>query len=309
MTMKKHDFIVFAFFFIPLIVCGQPLGSPLNMVFVQGGTLALGCTNEQKNCENDECPEREVNVSDFLINKYEVTQGQWKDVMDGNNPSICQNCGDNCPVEQISWYQAAVFCNRLSERYGFRPCYYQNPSFSRVYGKNNNGSWPFEPVNSGPIYWDQTANGFRFPTEAEWEYAARGGNIALAQTRYCGSNNIDDVGWYYTNSTNPSYFSPILGGRGTRPVGMKAPNALGLYDMSGNVWEFCYDFYVNPCNVAQTCNPANDSPSGNRTARGGAISAFLDNMRISNRSDNAGGGLVPTEYILKLVGIRLVRTP
>lgn len=309
--MKKCFLALFQFFILFFTIYGQTTLPP-DMVLVQAGTQTLGCTSEQSPCETDECLGREVNVPDFYISKYEVTQAQWESVMMGN-PSILVLCGADCPVEQISWYQAAVFCNRLSEVLGYTPCYYENATFTRVFGKNgppfNNPTWPVTTVNNGPIYWKQDANGFRFPTEVEWEYAARGGNLAAIQTKYSGSNNPDDVAWYFINSGAPSYTSnsPLVGGRGTRSVGQKAPNALGLYDMSGNVWEYCYDYY-GACSTAQTCNPIGPTTGSNRTARGGGITSSANFIRIANRSDS-GIGVDPTVSTLKDIGIRLVRTP
>jgi hypothetical protein len=148
-------------------------------------------------------------TGDFYIGKTEVTQAQWKAVM-GNNPNKFK--GDNLPVEQVSWYDAVEYCNKLSEMEGLSKCYS---------GSGDNTSCNFK------------ANGYRLPTEAEWEYAAKGGNQSRGYT-YSGSNNVDEVAWY-TKTTND---------KGTKPVATKKPNELGIYDMSGNVWEWCWDWYT-----------------------------------------------------------------
>lgn len=129
-------------------------------------------------------------VSDFSIGKYPVTQKQWKEVM-GNNPSYFQGC-DDCPVENVSWYDVQDFIAALNQKTGLQ---------------------------------------YRLPTETEWEYAARGGNQSVGG-RYSGSNDLDEVGWFCMNSDGK-----------THPVGLKKPNILGLHDMSGNVYEWCQDWY------------------------------------------------------------------
>lgn len=146
-------------------------------------------------------------VKEFLIGKTEVTQALWKSVM-GSNPSYFKD--PNRPVEQVSWYDVVEFCNKLSEREGLQKAFSGTLSSIRC---------------------DFTANGYRLPTEAEWEYAAKGGNKSK-EYKYSGSNNLDEIGWYWDNS-----------GRETKEVGKKQPNELGIYDMSGNVWEWCWDLH------------------------------------------------------------------
>ena len=213
---------------------------PDNMVFVQGGTFQMGSTNG----DSDEKPVHTVTVSDFYIGKYEVTQKEWKDIM-GNNPSSFK--GDNLPVEKVIWYDAVEFCNKKSEKEGLQKCYS---------GKKKKIKCNFN------------ANGYRLPTEAEWEYAARGGNKSNGY-KYAGGNKIKDVAWYDNNS-----------GSKTNTVGTKQPNELGIYDMSGNVWEWCNDWYDgNYYSNSPKNNPQGPTTGSYRVLRGGGWSSNASSCR------------------------------
>ena len=179
---------------------------------------------------------RNVTIRDSLwACDHEVTQSEYENIM-GENPSF--NCeapaeGEiqaNRPVEGLSWYQCLAYCNKRSMAEGLTPCY-------TISGSTNPDEWGdlydesnFARFDTATCNFD--ANGYRLPTEAEWEYLARGGNIENnGQTFYSGSNTIDEVAWYTNNSDYKSH-----------EVKKKAPNALGLYDMSGNVSEWCCDW-------------------------------------------------------------------
>ena len=230
----------------------------IEMVFVQGGTFTMGCTDEQgSDCDSDEKPAHQVTLSDYYIGKYEVTQGLWKKVM-GSNPSNFKNCGDDCPVESVSWNDCQEFISKLNQLTGKR---------------------------------------FRLPTEAEWEYAARGGNKANYQTKYAGSNALGEVAWYLDNSdVNYSGGYEYKGRKlGTHTVGTKKPNALGIYDMSGNVWEWCNDWYGH-YSSGGVMNPKGASTGSIRVIRGGSWYFSGYGYRVSNRtyfnpgiSDGNGG--------------------
>ena len=181
--------------------------------------------------------EGDANISSFYMCRHEVTQEEYQAVM-GENPSYFK--GSERPVEQVSWYDAVECCNKLSRAEGLTPCY--RGSESSGYSCNFN------------------ANGYRLPTEVEWNYAAREGKSHSSYT-YSGSNDIASVAWYWNNS-----------GERTHDVMTKAPNRLGLYDMSGNVWEWCWD--------------RDSSSSSYRVSRGGGWNYYDSFCAVSYRYSN-----------------------
>jgi len=248
-----------------------------DMIFVEGGTYVRKATSY----DDQEVYDEEVVIADFYISKFEVTQKEWREVM-GTNPSNFK--GDHLPVEMVSWYEAIEYCNLRSIKEGLEPYY--------IIDKNNKD--PNNTSEYDPVKWTVTinegANGYRLPTEAEWEYAASGGKMSQQHT-YSGSNQADEVGYYWQNS-GKEYLSgdwnwpAIVNNQNmTHPVGSKAPNELGLYDMSGNVREWCWDWYEDF-----------DFPSGLfRIVKGGGWMGDVSNMEITFRGKFEASGYGPDQ--------------
>ena len=222
----------------------------IQMVAVQGGSFTMGCTGEQGGeCWDYEYPAHQVTLSSYQISKHQITQKQWQEVM-GNNPSYFSGC-DNCPVEQVSWNDIVGTSGNYTELNGIR--YYEN---GFIYKLNQ-----------------LTGMKYRLPTEAEWEFAARGGNQSNYY-KYSGSNNIDEVAWYASNSNNR-----------THDVGTKMANELGIYDMSGNVYEWCSDWSGYYGSSSQT-NPTGPTTGSYRVLRGGSWGYGAFDCRVSHRGSN-----------------------
>ena len=252
-----------------------------DMVYVEGGTFTMGATSEQGSDANSyEKPTHQVTLSDFYIGKYEVTQQLWEYVMKysgtaadgssmsayasdvwlGSNPSSSHGVGIYYPAYYVSWGDVVnIFIPRLN----------------RITGKT-----------------------FRLPTEAEWEYAARGGNKSKGY-KYSGSNTIGDVAWNRVNSYELGSSSPDYG---THQVGTKSPNELGIYDMSGNVWEWCSDWYSSSYySSSPSINPTGPTSGSNRVLRGGSWINDAQYCRVSYRHSDS-----PDDRGFNGVGFRLV---
>ncbi|MDR2095138.1 MAG: SUMF1/EgtB/PvdO family nonheme iron enzyme [Treponema sp.] len=233
---------------------------PDNLAYVEGGTFLMGSGND------DEKPAHKVTVQGFYLGKTEVTQKEYAAVM-GNNPSNFR--GDNLPVENVSWFEAVEYCNRLSLKENLVPAY---------------------SGGGDSIACDFSASGYRLPTEAEWEYAAKGGNKDAMIYEYSGGNSPDTTAWYRGNS-----------GSKTHEAAGKAPNSLGLYDMSGNVGEWCWDWYAAYTSRTQT-DPRGAAAGAERSVRGGAWDSDAPALRSASRNKGA-----PLQQY-KTIGFRVLRS-
>jgi formylglycine-generating enzyme required for sulfatase activity len=247
------------------------------MVLVEAGSFEMGAADGR----DDEQPVHPVQITRaFYVAKYEVTFAEYDqfcaDTVGVSKPSDHGQGRGNRPVTGVKWFDAVAYCNWLSEKEGLTPCYT---------GKGR------------LIQCDFSANGYRLSTEAEWEYAARGGHLSQGY-RYAGGNTPDDVAWYGDNAGGQAH-----------PVGQKQPNELGLYDMSGNSWEWCWDLYseryyasspaVDPTGPANA--PAGQALGPERVRRGGNCLEGADLLRVTCRS--SGGATYAGNN-----GFRLVRT-
>lgn len=234
---------------------------PANFVYVDAGTFGFGRLTENNH---------NVSLSGFYISKYELTQQEWNVFM---RPANVSSIGDRFPVENISWRQIVTYCNGRSDAENLKRAYYITGS-----GANE------------VIRCDFSANGYRLPTEAEWEHAAKAGNLF----NYSGSNDPAQFAWYRSNAANRIH-----------QVGTKSPNAFGLYDMTGNVSEWVWDWYSdNPVrNLDSFVNPRGPGSGSQRTIRGGNIlNGEGRNLNILYREKGGPNQAYP------FVGVRLVRS-
>jgi len=241
--------------------------APAGFVLVPGGTFTMGSPSGEAGRYDDEVL-HQVTLSAFYIGASEVTQAQYKAAM-GTNPSSFK--GDDLPVDSVSWNDAVAYCNKLSEKKGLAKVY-------SIIGTSVSADWK--------------ANGYRLPTEAEWEYAAKGGPSSLSlavNAVFAGSADANDVAWYAGNS-----------GDKTHPSGQKQANALGIYDMAGNVREWCWDWYSVYSRGAQI-DPTGASSGGIRVIRGGSWASVVQALRSAYRGNSDPGG---RDYFL---GFRLAR--
>ena len=299
--MNKKDKLIILFLFTIIVFvlfsCNDFLvPSPKviksnEMIMIEGGTFKMG--NDDPKAPESEQPVHSVTVDDFLLSKYEVTQREYIDLI-GHNPSATKKYreavldesgfpilgkykdpikGDNLPIENVTWFDAIKYCNAKSKEENL-PLAYDEKSGDLL-------------DTQGKITTNiREVKGYRLPTEAEWEFAARGGNKSKGY-KYSGSDNPNDVFWY------------VLGY--IQEVGRKKPNELELYDMSGNVWEWCTDWY-DKYSSDSIINPYTSEKKSGKVFRGGSFSSRRAYMSVYMRS-----ALEPFEAY-DFIGFRIAKT-
>ena len=238
--------------------CSSKAECPAGYVRIAPGTFLMGSPTGEDGRNDNETQHSVTITRAYCMKATEVTQGEWQAVM-GSNPSAVKSCGANCPVEQVSWDDAIGYANALSGRDGLPECY------------------------AGSSFKGLGCGGYRLPTDAEWEYAARAGTTAATY------GNLDSVAWCVENA-----------GSATHPVRQKQPNAWGLYDMLGNVWEWTGDWYAPyPGTVT---DPVGIAEGSRRVFRGGSWYDGARNARAACRFHY-------TPYLRNSgLGFRLART-
>jgi sulfatase modifying factor 1 len=258
-------------------VGGSPPGPPVSqtldaaagmrLVAIAGGGFWMGSPEHEEGRFDNEGPRHRVHLSPYWLSSTEVTRAQWRAVL-GSEPRGAG--GGDAPVVGVSWCDAVRFANALSEREGLTPAY-------RFRGPCGHG---------GTVSWDRKADGYRLPTEAEWELAARAGTEAI----FAGSPSLEPVGWYLDNA-----------GGGARAVASLQPNAYGLHDMSGNVWEWVWD-WLGPYDGAAQRDPTGPERGDVRILRGGSWRYEARYARVADRNWGHAG------YRSPAVGFRLARS-
>ena len=266
---------------------------PEDFVLIPAGTFQMG-SNEGN---SDNKPVHEVTITkSFYMGKYEVTQAEYEKYCSygSSSPSSSYGDGDNYPAYYVSWYDALVYCNKRSMAEELTPCY-------SISGSTDTETWGTVPTSSNntwnAVICNWNANGYRLPTEAEWEYAARAGDNTVDSLTYSGTSDVNKLGeyaWYNSNSNNK-----------THEVGTKKANGFGLYDMSGNVWEWCWNWCTHSYDAETEggSDPTGASAGSYRVLRGGCWYRSSGCCVVSYRSDYDGPNNRNTDY-----GFRVVRS-
>ncbi len=249
------------FYYVTALI--QPV--PESFVYVPGGTYTMGDTHGGGFL--DELPTHSVTLVPFFIGKYELTQAEYTAVM-GSNPAHDYGVGDNYPVYYVSWYSIIKYCNLRSLAEGLVPCY-------TISGSVDPGDWGSVPDYNNATWnaaiCDWSADGYRLPTEAEWEYAARGATNNPDYI-YSGSDDVFAVAWHTGNPYS------------SQPVGTKAPNGIGTYDMSGNIIEWCWDWYSDTYySISPSDNPTGPDSGTSRVVRNGSWCSGAFHCRVVHR--------------------------
>jgi formylglycine-generating enzyme required for sulfatase activity len=241
-----------------------------------GQSFTMGSPSGENGRDGDEGQHQVTFTRDYLIWSVEVTQ-EWFEAVMGYNPSSFSSCGDDCPVEMVSWHESAAFCNELSEAEGLAKCY-------ECTGTAPNFSCDLDPVHSSPY----ECPGYRLPTEAEWEYAARSGTTTAtyngdldADHTECepGNTVLEPIAWFCVNS-----------GDRTHEAATRDPSDWGLYDMPGNVWEWCQDWYGGyQGDETDPWGPPTAGARADRRVRGGSWNYGADDCRAANRTSRGPG--------------------
>ncbi len=257
-------------------------GAPEGFVKIQGGTFRMGSPDTEDWRSEDET-QHSVTVSDFYMGIHEVTQSEYQEIM-GKNPSNFD--GDNLPVENLTWYEAVSYCNARSEKEGLEMAY-------AIDGRN--------------VTWNRSADGYRLPTEAEWEYACRAGTETPFNTETSISPEESNYFGHYPYLIEENYFSqekldtePGEYRETTVAVDSFSPNKWGLYNMHGNVGEWCFDYY-GPYPDGEQTNPSGAEGGTRRISRGGGWNDFAKHIRSAYRASS------PADRSSAAIGIRLVR--
>ncbi|MCL2720585.1 MAG: formylglycine-generating enzyme family protein [Treponema sp.] len=242
-----------------LVISKQDKNILNNMILINGGTFIMGSPEFEAGRVSDEGPQHQVSLNSLYMSIYPVTQKEYQDII-GINPSIQK--GENFPVTNVNWFNAIYYCNKLSEKDGLIPVYFLNENMFKI-----------------DVKWDKDNNGYRLPTEAEWEYACRAGtstpfytgnSISSDEANFNGSiqNNKNETGIFREKITS---------------VGSFPSNAWGLHDMHGNVWEWCWDKYGDYSNIEQV-DPTGKKIGFTRVRRGGSYNNEKKILRAAYRN-------------------------
>lgn len=274
MLLKRSIVVLLFCFFTFNLLPGQ---APV-MKAIPGGSVLMGCTAEQAEnytCNTFEKPVHQITVYPFQIGKFEIKQSEWDSIVPERSASDEFCIGPDRPACLVSFYEALTYCNRLSVTQNLRPCYYTDSVYTIVFDSLVGSETMQFTI---PVYWDLSANGYRLPTESEWEYAARGGENQFV---FAGGNAVGSVAWYSANTVTPY---------GCRDVGTKGANQWGIYDMSGNVWEWTWDIsnFYPTLPVVNAIGPPG-TWQNQRSARGGSYVSFSESVRVAARgAENPG---------------------